>query len=447
MKPFTYERAGDAPRPRMAAAATPGAQVHRRRHQPARPDEAARSRRRRTWSTSTACRSPASRTPPTAACASARWCATADLAADAARAHALSGAGQALAGRRLGPAAQQGDHRRQPAAAHPLLLLLRPAQALQQARSPAPAARPSAASTASTPILGASDACIATHPSDMAVAMRALDAQVETLQPGGGAPRDPDRRLPPPARRHAAASRPTWTPGELITAVILPPPPPGGQVYRKVRDRASYAFALVSVAAIVDARGRQHPRRAAGVRRRGAQALARRRRRARAGRRSRARQPRSTPRPTRVLQGARGHGHNDFKIPLTRRVLAGVLSEAARDLRRTHDGDDRTGRRRTRSTRTATASSASRSTASTAPLKVTGRAPYAYEVQEAPAPPPTASSSRPRSPRAASRRSTPRAAEAAPGVLLVLDATRTRRRRRRYSHGRQAALRARRCRP
>ena len=64
--------------------------------------------------------------------------------------------------------------------------------------------RASAASAASTRSIGVSEACIATHPSDMAVAMRVLDATVETVRPDGRSARDPDRRLPSPARRHAA---------------------------------------------------------------------------------------------------------------------------------------------------------------------------------------------------------------------------------------------------
>lgn len=96
-------------------------------------------------------------------------------------------------------------------------------------------------------ILGASHACIATHPSDMAVALVALDARVETLAPDGDAREFPLmelHRLPgetPEVETHLI-------PGELITAVVLPPPPEGGQVYRKVRDRASYAAGLASVA-------------------------------------------------------------------------------------------------------------------------------------------------------------------------------------------------------
>lgn len=98
-----------------------------------------------------------------------------------------------------------------------------------------------------TAILGASASCIAVHPSDMAVAMVALGAEVETLTPTGAARRFPLmelHRLPgdtPHLETHLI-------PGELITAVVLPPPPPGGQIYRKARDRASYATAHASVA-------------------------------------------------------------------------------------------------------------------------------------------------------------------------------------------------------
>jgi xanthine dehydrogenase YagS FAD-binding subunit len=96
-------------------------------------------------------------------------------------------------------------------------------------------------------IFGASHACIATHPSDMAVALAALGASVEVLSPSGAARAFPIlelHRLPgetPDVDTHLI-------PGELITAVVLPPPPKGGQVYRKVRDRASYAAGLASVA-------------------------------------------------------------------------------------------------------------------------------------------------------------------------------------------------------
>jgi xanthine dehydrogenase YagS FAD-binding subunit len=103
-------------------------------------------------------------------------------------------------------------------------------------------------------VVGASDACIATHPSDMAVAMRALDASVETTRPNGS------RRVIPIADFHKLPGatphvETTLLPGELITAVKLPSPVGGRHIYHKVRDRASYAFALVSVAAIVQRDG------------------------------------------------------------------------------------------------------------------------------------------------------------------------------------------------
>lgn len=103
-------------------------------------------------------------------------------------------------------------------------------------------------------VIGGSQACIATHPSDMAVAMRVLDAHVETVRGDG------TRRVIPIVDLHRLPGdtphvETTLAPGELITAVTLPPPIGGTQVYRKVRDRASYAFALVSVAAIIQRDG------------------------------------------------------------------------------------------------------------------------------------------------------------------------------------------------
>src|SRR5438105_278636 len=100
-------------------------------------------------------------------------------------------------------------------------------------------------------ILGASDACIATHPSDMAVAMVALDAVVRVLGPNGERtiPLVNFHRLPgDEPQRDTVLER-----GELITAVDLPPLAFATRShYRKVRDRASYAFALVSVAVAID---------------------------------------------------------------------------------------------------------------------------------------------------------------------------------------------------
>ncbi|MGY2938463.1 xanthine dehydrogenase YagS FAD-binding subunit [Bradyrhizobium sp. GM6.1] len=103
-------------------------------------------------------------------------------------------------------------------------------------------------------VIGSSEACIATNPSDMAVAMRVLDAQIETVDDKGQT-----RKIPIAGFHRLPGDTPhietTLTPGELITAVTLPPPVGGSHIYRKVRDRASYAFALVSVAAILQRDG------------------------------------------------------------------------------------------------------------------------------------------------------------------------------------------------
>jgi xanthine dehydrogenase YagS FAD-binding subunit len=104
-------------------------------------------------------------------------------------------------------------------------------------------------------ILGASEQCIATHPSDMAVALAALDASVVVLGPGG------ERLIPAADFHRLPGSQPerdnVLEHGELITAVDLPPSSPRAvnSAYRKVRDRASYAFALVSVAAALQVTG------------------------------------------------------------------------------------------------------------------------------------------------------------------------------------------------
>ncbi|MBT2367418.1 xanthine dehydrogenase family protein subunit M [Streptomyces sp. ISL-10] len=99
-------------------------------------------------------------------------------------------------------------------------------------------------------VLGHSAHCVATHPSDMAVALAAFDASVRLRGTGG------ERTLPVTEFHRLPGDRPDRDTeigdGELITAVELPRPPDGARsVYRKVRDRASYAFALVSVAAVL----------------------------------------------------------------------------------------------------------------------------------------------------------------------------------------------------
>ncbi|QFT59397.1 4-hydroxybenzoyl-CoA reductase subunit beta [Sulfitobacter sp. THAF37] len=102
-------------------------------------------------------------------------------------------------------------------------------------------------------ILGTSDDCVALHPSDMAVALRVLDAQVEIESLDGSRhlqPLDDFYRLPGKTP-HIETS---LAPGDIITGVVLPAPTGGLQSYRKIRDRASYAFALVSIAGVVTAR-------------------------------------------------------------------------------------------------------------------------------------------------------------------------------------------------
>jgi xanthine dehydrogenase YagS FAD-binding subunit len=179
-------------------------------------------------------------------------------------------------------------------------------------------------------ILGASDACIATNPSDMAVALTVLDARIELLGPGGATRSvaiGDFHRLPGDTPKVETA----LGPGEMITHVTLPPPPPGGQRYRKVRDRQSYEFALVSVAAIVAVeRGTIASARVAfgGV----------------------APKPWRAPDAEAALVGrpatmityraaadaamrdAVGRGHNDFKIDLAKRTLCRTLAQAAREV-------------------------------------------------------------------------------------------------------------------
>ena len=103
-------------------------------------------------------------------------------------------------------------------------------------------------------ILGASEACVATHPSDLCVALAALDAVVHVRGAGG------DRTLPFVDLHRLPGADPSrdtvLLPGDLITAIELPAPLPGARsTYRKVRDRASYAFALVSVGAVLVVEG------------------------------------------------------------------------------------------------------------------------------------------------------------------------------------------------
>ena len=165
-------------------------------------------------------------------------------------------------------------------------------------------------------VIGSSDACIATHPSDMAIAMRALDATVETVRPDGL-----NRTIPIADLHRLPGDTPhietTLAAGELITSVTLPKPVGGTHIYRKVRDRASYAFALVSVGAIIqrDGTGRV----AVG-------GIAHKPWRVEAAEAEMPRGARSVA--ARLLEGARPTADNAFKLALVERSLAAVLTEA-----------------------------------------------------------------------------------------------------------------------
>ncbi|UHQ54946.1 MULTISPECIES: FAD binding domain-containing protein [unclassified Microbulbifer] len=176
-------------------------------------------------------------------------------------------------------------------------------------------------------ILGASEQCIATHPSDMAVAMVALDAGVRLRAPDGS-----ERELPVEELHRLPGDEPqrdtVLAPGELITWVHLPAPPPGRQVYRKVRDRSSYAFALVSVGVILALKdGTVSSVRIAfgGVAHKPWRA-----RKAEAALQGRpATEEAFLKAANAELADAKGYGGNDFKIPLARRTLVAVLRDAA----------------------------------------------------------------------------------------------------------------------
>ena len=174
-------------------------------------------------------------------------------------------------------------------------------------------------------VLGTSDQCIATYPGDMAVALSALDARVEITGETG------DRSVPV-RDFHLLPGDTPWIEnileaGEVITGIVLPAPVGGTQIYRKVRERSSYAFALVSVAAVIqltDGRFSRADLAFGGL----------------------AHKPWHDPRVAECLLGhppsellfdkaadilledARGFGENDFKIPLARRTLHAVLAQA-----------------------------------------------------------------------------------------------------------------------
>ena len=165
-------------------------------------------------------------------------------------------------------------------------------------------------------VVGVSEGCIATHPSDMAVAMRALDATVETVRPNGA-----PRRIPIADFHRLPGSTPhvetTLERGELITAVTLPKPVGGTHIYHKVRDRASYAFALVSIGVIVQRDG--SGRVAVG-------GIAHKPWRVEA---AEAEMPRSAKAVTaQLLAGAKPTQENAFKLKLVKRTLDAALAQA-----------------------------------------------------------------------------------------------------------------------
>ena len=165
-------------------------------------------------------------------------------------------------------------------------------------------------------VIGVSSSCIATSPGDMAVAMRVLDATVETV-----ADRGRHRSIPIAEFHRLWGDHPerdtVLEPGELVTAVTLPRPIGGRHFYEKVRDRASYAFALVSVAAVIqpDGTGRvafggvaPRPWRveeAEALLPQGAAAVT-----------------------ARAFQGATPTADNAFKLPLATRALASVIAQS-----------------------------------------------------------------------------------------------------------------------
>ncbi|MFF4244530.1 FAD binding domain-containing protein [Streptomyces sp. NPDC001822] len=172
-------------------------------------------------------------------------------------------------------------------------------------------------------VLGHSQDCVATHPSDMAVALAALDAGVRLYGPEG------ERTVPVADFHRLPGENPDQDtvirPGELVTEVVLPPPA-AGSLYRKARDRASYAFALVSVAAVLSVRdGRvEHGALAFG-------GVAHRPWRARAAEDVLRGAPATEETFARAaeaeLAAAEPLRDNGFKVVLARRLAVGVLAE------------------------------------------------------------------------------------------------------------------------
>ncbi len=365
--PLRTRRRRAAPRSRRSAPRR-ARRVPRRRHQPGRPDEARRRRRPTCWSTSRACRTTASSAAPTAACASAPRSATASSPPTARSARAIPVLAQALlsgASGQLRNLATTGGN----------LLQRTRCVYFQDVTKPCNKREPGSGCPAregyhrNLAILGASEACIATHPSDMAVALARSTRSCASQGPSG------ERAIPLAEFHRLPGDEPqrdtVLEHGDLITAVELPPLPFARTLgYRKVRDRASYAFALVSVAAALDVAGGVVRDVAARAGRRRAQAVARDARRGRAARRAgdrgrvrarrrcRARRRRGRCGQQRVQGSARAQRRSCARCSTWRRT---------RDDRRTRDRRAARPRRRPRSrsparraTRTSTRSRTSR---------------------------------------------------------------------------------------
>lgn len=175
-------------------------------------------------------------------------------------------------------------------------------------------------------ILGQSNACIATHPSDMCVAMRAFDAVVRVQGSGG------ERTIPIADFHRLPGNTPevdtNLKPGELILGVDLPAIPYAkGSHYLKVRDRASYAFALVSVACAIDVSGgtvREARIASGGVAHRPWRAEA-----AEAYLKGKSANAETFRRAAEAeLKPAKGYEHNKFKIELAKRSIVRALGDA-----------------------------------------------------------------------------------------------------------------------
>ena len=229
--------------------------------------------------------------------------------------------------RRVGAAAQQGHRRRQPAAAHALPLFLRHRRAAATNASPASGCAAIGGFNRIHAILGASDACIATHPSDMAVALAALDAQVELLGADQAVTARRPRGLPPPAGRHAAhrdraaAGRTDHGRRPAAAAARAAALPQGarprflrlragvGRGDRRV-GRGTITAARVAFGGVAHKPWRATEAEAALIGRPASAATFR-------------------AAADAALAHAVGRGHNDFKIELARRTLYRTLAQAA----------------------------------------------------------------------------------------------------------------------